>query len=527
MPPLASARGWSVGSGASMDFATPQVYLVGAGPGNPGLLTLRAVECLGLADFVLYDRLVPPRLLDYAPAAAGRLCVEDLPGPHAERGPHIVARMIEAAKQGRRVVRLKGGDPFLFGRGAEEAQALHAAGIPYELVPGVTSGLAAAEFAGIPLTHREHASAVAFVTGHECPGKPGARLDWAALAAFPGTLVFYMGLSRVRAIAEVLVRHGKPAATPAAAVRWGTTGEQQTVEAALADLPAALERAGLTSPALLIVGPVVALRPVLAWAERRPLFGRRVLVTRPRRQAGDMVRRLERVGAVVHVLPAVEVRDPPDWGPVDRALADLASYQWLVFTSANGVHALLQRLRATGRDLRALGGLQLAAIGPGTADTLRAYHLEPDLIPPAYRSESLADALRAKAVGQRILLARADRGRDVLRQELSGVAEVEQVAVYSQVDAVALDAPAVAALRGGEIEFITVTSSNIARALAGVFDDADRARLTSGELKLVSISPVTSAAIRELGWPVAAEADEYTVEGVVQALCKLAEGSGA
>ncbi len=511
----------ATGGGPPADTA-PRVFLVGAGPGNPGLLTLRAVECLAAADFVLYDRLVHPRLLEHVPAAAERVCVADLPGCHPERWPHIHRTLIEAARRGKRVVRLQGGDPFVFGRGGEEAEALRAAGIAYEVVPGVTAGLGAAAYAGIPLTHRQHASAVLFVTGHEYPGKPDSRVDWPLLARFSGTLVIYMGIARLADITRALLENGKAPDTPAAAVRWATRGEQHTVEAPLGELAASVQAAGVTAPAIVIVGPVAALRPRLAWAEARPLFGKRVLVARPRHQAGDLVHRLEELGAVPVVLPAVEVREPADWSAVDRALAELAGYDWLVFTSANGVHALLRRLRQTGRDLRALGGVRLAVIGPGTADALRGYHLEPDLVPAAFTSEALAAALKERAAGGRILLARADRGRDVLRQELAAVARVDQVAVYCQVDAVEAPGGVLERLHRGEIDFIALTSSNIARALLRGLDEPARRRVEAGAVRLISISPVTSAAVRDLGLPVAAEAAEYTTAGVVAALTALA-----
>jgi uroporphyrinogen III methyltransferase/synthase len=501
------------------------VYLVGAGPGQPGLLTLRAVECLSRADLVLYDKLVPPRLLDHAPASAERICVTSLSDCHTERYLPIQRMLVDAARQGKCVVRLKGGDPFLFGRGGEEAEALRQAGIPFEVVPGVTAALGVAACAGIPLTHRSHASAVALVTGHENPLKPESALNWQALAHFPGTLVIYMGMARLPQIVEVLIAHGKAADTPAAVVQWGTTGDQRTVEASLGSLVAGVQAAGLTSPALVIVGSVVALRSQLAWFERRPIFGKRVLVTRPREQASDLLRRLDELGAVPYLLPAVEIQDPPDWKPVDRALADLPFYHWLVFTSANGVQRFLRRLTAVGRDLRALGSIKLAAIGPRTADALRAYHLEPDLVPEEYRSESLAEKLKERVAGQRVLLARADRGRDVLRQELAEVAEVQQVAVYSQVDAVEADPKVLDALRRGEIDYLLVTSSNIARSVVRMLDAPYRARLETGAIGVVSISPVTSATLRELGMPVAAEAEVYTVEGVVKALVGLAQAS--
>ncbi len=499
------------------------VALVGAGPGNPGLLTLRAVELLGRADLVLYDRLVPVRLLDHVPAGAQRICVDSLHGTHPERWPEIYQIMIEAAQQGQRVVRLKGGDPFVFGRGGEEAEALRQAGVPYEIVPGVTAALGAGAFAGIPLTHRRHVSAVAFVTGHEKPDKTDSFLDWAGLARFPGTLVVYMGMARLPHIVEMLIANGKPAQTPAAAVHWATTGRQRTVTAPLSELPAAVQQAGLKAPSLVIIGSVVSLRAELAWFEARPLVGKRILVTRPRHQASEMIARLEELGAEVSQLPAVEIREPDDWTRVDRALGNLSAYQWLVFTSANGVDALIRRLRFLGRDLRALGSLRLAVIGPATADALRRYHLEPDLVPTVYDSESLAAALKERVAGQHVLLARADRGRDVLREQLAPVAEVEQVAVYSQVDTIEPNSEVLESLRRGEIDYVTLTSSNIARSLARALDEESLRLIRSGAVQLVSISPVTSATIGELGLPVAAEAREFTSEGIVQALLRLSE----
>jgi uroporphyrinogen III methyltransferase/synthase len=501
------------------------VYLVGAGPGCPSLLTVRAVECLARAELVVYDKLVPPRLLEYAPATAARVCVTELGDCHSQRHPHVHRALIEAAGAGKCVVRLKGGDPFLFGRGGEEAEALRQAGVPFEVVPGVTAGLAAAACAGIPLTHRLHASAVALVTGHENPHKPHSAVDWSVLARFPGTLVVYMGVSHLARIARLLQENGKPPDTPAAVIQWGTTGEQQTVAAPLADLPAAVQAAGLAAPAIIVVGPVVDLRRRLAWFEQRPLFGKRVVVTRPRGQAGDLVRRLEELGAVTHLLPVLDILPPPDWSAVDRCLAGLAEYDWLVFTSANGVHALLGRLRAIGRDLRALGPVRLAAIGPATAEALRGYHLEPDLVPPAYRSEELAAALKERVGGGGVLLARADRGRELLREELAKVARVDQVAVYSQADAAQADPAVLDCLRRGEIDYVTLTSANVARSFARLLDEPCRRRILSGETALVTISPVTSAAVRELGLPVGAEATTFTAAGLVEALVRLA-GNG-
>jgi uroporphyrinogen III methyltransferase/synthase len=497
------------------------VSLVGAGPGHPGLLTLRAVECLARADLVLYDQLVPARLLTFAPANAERICVAQLAPTHAERYQPIQQTMIDAARQGRRVVRLKGGDPFLFGHGGEEAEALRQAGIPFEIVPGITAAFGAAAYAGIPLTHRNHASAVALVTGHEDPEKPESVIDWQSLARFSGTLALYMSMSRLAQNVHSLIQHGKDPQTPAALVHRATTGEQRVVEAPLAELPQAAHLAGITPPVVVFIGEVVSLRSEISWFERLPLFGKRVLVTRPRHQADELVHRLEQLGAVAMLLPALQIREPADWSPVDRALANLDEYHWLVFTSANGVQAFVRRLRSGGRDLRALGHLRLAAIGEQTAAALRSYHFEPDLIPAAFRSENLAAQLRDHVVGKKVLLARADRGRDVLRQELEGVAQVEQVAVYSQVDVRAADPVVLERLGRGEIDFVTVTSSNIARALWALLDSASREQILGGRVKLISISPVTSATLREMGLPVAAEAEVFTAAGVVDALVKV------
>jgi uroporphyrinogen III methyltransferase/synthase len=498
-----------------------RVFLVGAGPGEAGLLTLRAVECLRRADVVVYDRLVPAHMLDHAPPDAERVCVTELGPHHADRCGPVQQRLIDAARQGLCVVRLKGGDPFLFGRGGEEAEALRQAGIPFEIVPGVTAALGAAACAGIPLTHRGLASAVAFVTGQENPAKDGPDLDWAALGRFPGTLVVYMGLARLDAIVRSLIDHGKPADTPAAVVHAATTGAQRTVEAPLQQIAAAAQAAGITSPALVIIGPVVQLRQRLSWFESRPLHGKRVLVCRPRGQAAELLAQLEELGALPLLLPTVEIQPLTDWAEVDQAILQLSKIHWLVFTSVNGVHAFLGRLHRCGRDLRALGGIQLAAIGIATADALRSYHLEPDLVPAEYRSENLVAALRPHVAGRRVLLARADRGREVLRNELNGIAEVQQIAVYRQTDVAEADAGVIGRLRNGDVDFVLLTSSNIARALARLLDAECQARMRSGKTHIVSISPVTSAAVRALGWPVAAEARVYTVAGVVEALVAL------
>ncbi|MBX9626018.1 MAG: uroporphyrinogen-III C-methyltransferase [Gemmataceae bacterium] len=510
------------------DPQEPRVFLVGAGPGNPGLLTVRAAELLARADLVVHDQLVPRRLLDGVNPAAEVVCVRDLPGQHPDKYPHIHRLLIDAGQAGKTVVRLKGGDPLIFGRGGEEAEALRAAGVGYEIVPGVTAALAAGAYLEVPLTHRNYASSVALVTGHELPGKTGNTLDWKALAAFPGTLCIYMGVARLPVLVAELLKHGKSPDTPAAVVERASTGAQRTVSARLADLDEARRQAGLEAPGLIIVGEPVAHRPPRSWWEARPLFGRRVLVTRPAHQAAEMVRKLEHLGAVVSRLPTVEVRDPADWGPLDRALGEVreGKWDWLVFTSANGVHAVVRRLDALGRDLRDLGRVKFAAIGPKTAAALREYRLRADVVPDAaYSSEGLAEALRPHVAGFRVLLARANRGRELLRDELAKVASVEQVTAYDQVDAIDPDAAVLDRLRRGEVEFVTLSSSNIARGLLGAFDETIRGRVERGEVKLVAISPETGRVVRELGYPVAAEATAFTADGLIEAVLGLA-GAG-
>ncbi len=500
------------------------VHLVGAGPGDPGLLTLRGRECLECADFVLYDQLVAEQILSLAPPHAELMCVSELASTHPERWPHIYVKLIEEARQGKCVVRLKGGDPLIFGRGGEEAEALHEAGIPYEIVPGVTAALAAAACLEIPLTHRCHSSAVAFVTGHEQPAKSSSKIDWQALAGFPGTLVIYMGLSRLGTIIPELIRCGKPADTPAAAVSHASTGEQRSVTSTLEGLERAVSEAGLTTPALVLIGPVVGLRPAASWFEARPLFGMRVLVTRPRQQAMPMLHQLQLLGAVPYLLPGVEIRDPDDWSAVDAALNRITDgqFNWLVFTSANGVEMFVKRLFDTGRDLRILASTRLAAIGPSTAAKLRSYHLNPDLAPSSEsRSETLAALLKERVRGQRVLLAQAEQARDLLRSELASVAAVEKIVVYRQVESIDPQAPIFDRLRRGEIDCITFTSPGIARNVLAALDEVIRDRILRGEIRLVTNGPRISAVVSECGFAVAAESTEPTVESMLDALTEL------
>jgi uroporphyrinogen III methyltransferase/synthase len=497
------------------------VFLVGAGPGDPGLITWRGAECLRRADAVLYDYLVNPRVLEHARPGAERVCLGRHGRDRIMAQAEINARLIALAQAGRTVVRLKGGDPVVFGRLAEEVEALTAAGIPYQIVPGVTAALAAGSYAGIPITHRDQASAVALVTGQEGEGKEQTGLDYAALATFPGTLVFYMGVTTAPEWTAALIAAGKPSDTPAALVRRCTWPDQRTIRCTLAEVPARVKSEKLRPPAIVIVGDVADLAPAESWFTARPLFGTRVLVTRPREQAEGLLGPLEDLGGGCLIQPVIEISPPPDWGPVDSSLRRLDQFDWLVFSSANGVRHLLDRLLSGEGDLRALGQIKLAVIGPGTAEALAGYHLKADLCPDEYRAESLAAALAGEAKGKRFLLARASRGREVLADELTAAgAQVEQIVVYESRDVTATEEDVAAALAAGQIDWITVTSSAIARSLVALFGESLR------KSRLVSISPVTSATLRELGYEPAAEATEYTMPGVVAAILNSQGGTG-
>ncbi|MGD9856856.1 MAG: uroporphyrinogen-III C-methyltransferase, partial [Planctomycetaceae bacterium] len=488
---------------------TGKVYLVGAGPGDPGLLTLRGAACLAEADEVLYDGLVNPLLLRLTPAHASR--TSRAPGPEGRRldQDEINSRLIALARSGKTVVRLKGGDPFIFGRGAEEAEALAQAGIPFEVVPGITAATAAAEYAGISLTHRGSSSAVAYITGHEDPGKPRSALDYAALARFPGTLVFYMGLHRLPAITSALMRAGMPWATPAAVICRASTPQQRTVIASLGDLPDRVTAAGLRPPSLIVVGPCVERREGLAWYESRPLLGKRIGITRPDGQAGPQIDRLLALGAEPVLMPTIRIAPLTDWTALDDVLTRLAGFDWIVWTSANGVRAFCDRLWKTGRDVRQLAGLKLAAIGPSTAEALAEFHLRADVVPDEYRAESLAEAMRETVSGSRILWARASRGRDVLPQQLTAAgADVEQIVVYRNEDADRLPPAAAAALEAGDVDWIGLSSPSIARQLAALLSETTRAQL-GHRTRLAAISPVTQQAAEEAGLPVSLTAGTY------------------
>ncbi|MCI0360182.1 MAG: uroporphyrinogen-III C-methyltransferase [Planctomycetaceae bacterium] len=494
-------------------MAKGKVYLVGAGPGDPGLVTLRAVEILKRADVVLYDYLANPAILSHCRPDAILVSLGKHGSGRVATQDEINQRLLMGAEVFETVVRLKSGDPMVFARAAEELDFLVAHGIEFEIVPGITAAVAAASYAGIPITHRDAASAVALVTGQEDSGKADSSLDYAALARFPGTLVFYMGVTTVEHWSQALIAAGKPAATPVAILRRVSLPDQKRLDTTLADVAAVVHDAKLRPPVVFIIGDVAAQGTAWSWFEGRPLFGQRVLVTRPAHQAADLAGPLAQLGAEVLLQPAIEIRPLRITDVSDRAVQLLDAFDWLVFSSSNGVRHFFDRLAHNGLDLRALGKIKIAAIGPGTADELAKYHLRPDLVPDEFRAESLAQALKGGAAGKRFLLVRASRGREVLAEELTKAgAVVEQVVVYESIDVERPDPAIAEQLAADQIDWTTVTSSAIARSLVQLFGDSLR------KTKLVSISPITSATLRELGFEPAAEAKEYTMAGVVEAI---------
>ncbi|HEY7255202.1 MAG TPA: uroporphyrinogen-III C-methyltransferase [Solirubrobacterales bacterium] len=488
------------------------VYLVGAGPGDPGLMTARALELIAAADAIYHDRLIPPGALEGAREDAELVYVGKEPGRPSIPQEEIAERLVEAARSGRSVVRLKGGDPFVFGRGGEEAEALRAAGVEFEVVPGVTAGVAATAYAGIPVTHRDDASAVAFVTGHEDPEKEEAALDWEALARFPGTLVLYMGVRRLAENAAALIAAGRDPEEPAAAVERGTMAAQRTVTATLGTLAAEVERAGLGAPAVIVVGKVVGRSDVLGWLERRPLHGRSVVVTRARAQASALARTLRLLGAEVVELPAIRVEPLTDGDDVRRAVAAIDGYSVVCLTSPNGVRLLFEALRAAGRDARALAGATVAAIGPGTAAALAEHGIEADVVPERFVAEALLDALaEIDVAGRRVLLARAAEAREVLPDGLRARgAEVDDVALY---ETVREDPAPEAIAAAADADYVTFTSSSTVRNLT----EAVGGRFPNGA-RVISIGPVTSEAAREAGLTVDAEAERHDIDGLIAAL---------
>ena len=513
-----------------------KVYLVGAGPGDPGLITLKGRKALERADAVLYDHLANPRLLDFAPPTAERIYVGKKRADHEYSIEEITAMMIERARRGQTVVRLKGGDPFIFGRGGEEMEALAGAGIPFEIVPGVTTPLGVAAYTGVPLTHREHTSAVTFVTGHSVQA-----IDWSRVGAVE-TIVLFMGLVNFAEIARQLIAHGRSPSTPAMAVRWATRADQKTIAGTLETLPTLIAQAGLKPPATIVIGEVVSLRDRFNWFERLPLFGKKIVVTRDQGQSPLLAEPLEELGAEILFVPVIAIAEPSEESELSRAIQQLDTYDWLIFTSVNGVRHFVEALDRSSRDPRAPRARDLRAlrakictIGPATRAAVEALHLRVDVMPKEYVAESLLDALAAEDLrGKRILLPRAAVARDLVP-----VALTERGASVDVVEAYRTVMPADAPARAKEAlarkpDWITFTSSstvkNLIAALGGEAESGagrEAAHAAGAEAlrqfqqgggKLASIGPITSQTLRSYGLTVDAEADPHTIEGLVAAV---------
>jgi uroporphyrinogen III methyltransferase/synthase len=501
-----------------MTAAIGTVYLVGAGPGAPGLLTLDGARCLARADVVIYDYLASPRLLEHAPAHAERILVGKHGGGQRVEQSLITELLLDRARRGLTVVRLKGGDPFVFGRGGEEAEALVAAGVPFEVVPGVSSAVAVPAYAGIPLTHRDLASSFTVLTGYEYPDKQEMAVHWDAVAQRGNTLVFLMTTRQLRANMEQLIAHGVDPSLPAAVIRWGTVAEQETLVGTVASIADLAAQRRLQPPAIAVVGQVVRLRERLRWFERKPLIGRRIVVTRPRAQAAGFVDALGAAGADVIPCPTIEIVPPASWAPLDAALARIESYDWVVLTSVNGVEMFFARLRALRRDVRALHRARFAAVGPETAAALDARGIVVDVMPEEFRAEAVAAAMRtAGMAGARVLLARAAGAREILPALLREAgAAVEEVASYES----ALPRTDMREVRelliAGGIDLITFTSSSTVHNLLRLLG-AQAADLLRG-VAVGCIGPITADTARAAGLQVAVQPARYTVADFAQAI---------
>jgi len=501
---------------------TGKVYLVGAGPGDPGLLTLKGKECLEAADVVLYDYLANPVLLQYAPAKAERIYVGRRGRGQYQDQADINRLLIERAKEGNVVVRLKGGDPFVFGRGGEEAEAVAAAEVDFEVVPGVTAAVAVPAYAGIPVTHRTLASTVTFVTGHEDPTKPVALLEWPKLASTSGTLVFMMGMKNLPSIVRQLLSEGRPSDTPVAAIRWGTRADQQTIVGTLGDVVAKVEAAHLEPPTVIVVGEVVRLRRQLNWFETKPLFGKRVVLTRAQEQAREFSQLLAAYGAEPVEVPTIQIVPPVSWQAIDDAVTCLNVYQWLIFTSVNGVRPFMDRLHAAGKDARALANLRLCAIGPRTAQELETYGLITDVVPTEFQAEGVIAALAHVGIrGSRILIPRAEVAREILPEQLRELgATVDVIPVYRTI-APAVDVDSLTQqFHDGQVSAVTFTSSSTVRNFVEVFGGRDAVRPLLAGVVVACIGPITASTAEEYGLTVTVMPAENTVPALAEAIVR-------
>lgn len=502
------------------------VYLVGAGPGDPGLITVRGMQCLALADVVIYDYLANDSLLSHARKGAELIYAGKVGGAHNREQSQINDLLLHKALDGKVVTRLKGGDPFVFGRGGEECEALLSAGIPFEVVPGVTAAIGAAAYAGIPLTHRDITTSVALVTGHEHPAKDSSEIDWQRLSLGSGTVVFYMGIKNLPQIAANMIEHGRPPETPVALVRWGTRPEQEVLIGTLADISAKARKVGFKAPAITIVGEVVRMREQLRWFDNRPLFGKGIMVTRAADQAGEFSAMLAASGATVWECSTIKIVPPETIEPLDKAISCLGNFSWVIFTSVNTVQYFFDRLNALGLDSRALGPCRVCAVGPKTAAAIERYGIRADLVPSNYKAEGVIAAFRSMELkGKRILYPKADRARDLIPQALGDMgALVTDPVAYRNLLPDSIDPAILQALEERKIDCVTFTSSSTVDNLAKLLGENRFLHLLQGVV-VASIGPVTSKTCLDLGLNVAIEPAQYTLanmtDEIVRYYCSL------
>ena len=493
-----------------------KVYIIGAGPGDAGLVTVKAVNCLRLADVVVYDNLVNEELLKYAPAKARFIYAGKKGGDHTLSQDAINGLLVQEAKAGNIVARLKGGDPFIFGRGGEEAEVLVEHDIPFEVVPGVTSAIAVPAYAGIPLTHRGLTSTVAFITGHEDPTKDKSDIDWQALTGI-GTLVFLMGVKNIAQIVEALTAHGKSPATPAALIRQGTTPQQEIIAGTLDTIVELAQARKFSPPAILVVGLVVDLRDTLKWFEQKPLFGKGIVITRPERQADDLARLLVSEGAYAISFPTIKIVPPASWQELDEAIGKLTTYDWLIFTSANGVLFFFERLLEKQKDIRELKGIKICCIGPATARQIEGKGIKVDLVPAQFIAEGILQSFAGMDLkGKKILIPRAAKARDVLPEGLEKLgAGVDVVTTYQTVNSGRKKEELMAMISGNKVDVITFTSSS---TVANFMEIMGSDFKLPAHVNVACIGPVTAATAKKAGFKIDITREEYTMEGLVQSL---------
>lgn len=505
-----------------------KAYLVGAGPGDPGLITVRGLEILKKAEVVIYDYLAGKKLLRYVPKDAEFIYAGKKGGvKHTHTQDEINAMLVDRVRNGKRVVRLKGGDPFIFGRGGEELEELVKAGLVFEAVPGVTSASAAATFAGVPITHRRHTASVAFITGHEDPNKKESNIAWDKISTGVGTLVFYMGIKNLESITNNLMTHGRDPKTPVAVVRWASRPNQRSVVGTLDTIAEIVRKEDIKPPALTIVGDVVKLRDTINWYEERPLFGKRIVVTRTREQASELVALLEENGANCLEFATISLHPPDSWDELDTALGRLSDFQWIVFTSINAIHAFFERLYKKGHDTRALATCKIAAVGRVTDECLRSYGLISDLLPEKFTGEGMAESFEKMGVdGDSILIPRAVKAREVLPERLTKAgASVTVVPVYQNKRPDSFEGmheKLLANLKDKQVDMVTFTSSSTVTnfvEMLGIKDQKELQSLMEG-VQVAAIGPITAKTVEKNGLKVDVQPDTYTISAMVEAIVK-------